>query len=91
MAGMTGQEGIILFAFDVRQFVQDFNKTSTDGITLDETKGYLLKKCHDWITRLSAELCADFLLKTYKMDEAGIDDKERTERLVSALGKSFIW
>lgn len=86
MAGMNGQEGIIVFAYDVSQFVKDFNKTSADGMTLEETTGFLKMKCHELITPLSADLCADFLLNTYEMNEEGIDDRERTNRLVAAFG-----
>ena len=84
LSGMCGEEGNSLVVYDL---LLALNKTVDEGLSLEIVRDYLVLRCESTITKYSARLCAHFVIKTYGLDEEGIDDKERVLRLRDSLSK----
>ena len=78
MSGMNGEEGNFMLVFDFPMVV---GKNITDeDISVDDIRNYLEHKCGSMLTKYSPELCAQYVITTYNIDEAGIDTNERIRR-----------
>ena len=84
LSGMCGEEGNDLVVYDL---LLALNKTVDEGLSLETVRDYLVLRCESTITKYSARLCSHFVIKTYGLDEEGIDDKERVRRLRDFLSK----
>ena len=84
MSGMNGQEGGLFYELELKAFAAQMNKSADEGTAMELVHTYLLYKCSQW-TPFSPKLCLNFIMKTYKIDEA-IDDKQRAARLTDFMG-----
>jgi len=86
MVGFNGQEGLVIYAFETALVTQALNKSIFEhGVDMEVVRESLRIKCLTQITPFSPNLCADWIISTYKIDETD-DDKERAARLVAFLG-----
>ena len=84
MSGMCGEEGSGMLVFDT---AMSLNINISDGMSLEEVREYLTLRCKTMITKYSPELCAHFVIKTYKIDEEGIDGEQRAIRVRDFMSK----
>ena len=89
MAGMNGQEGGLFYDFELKAFAAQINKSIAEGVDKELVEGFLLFKCSQ-LTPFSPKLCLNFIMKTYKIDEAE-DDKQRAARLTDFMGKFILY
>jgi len=86
MVGFNGQEGGVFYSFEIPLFAQALNKSIFEhGVDMEVVRESLRIKCLTQITPFSPNLCADWIISTYKIDETD-DDRERAARLVAFLG-----
>jgi len=86
MVGFNGQEGGLFYSFETALVAQALNKSIFEyGVDMEVVRESLRIKCLTQITPFSPELCADWIISTYKIDETD-DDRERAARLVAFLG-----
>ena len=71
--------------FEMVGFAAHVNKTTNEGVDMQLVRDFLTKlKCMQ-LAPFSSHLCADFIINTYKLEEAK-DDKERAVRITEFLG-----
>jgi len=86
MLGVNGQEGGLFYSFETALVAQALNKSIFEhGVDMEVVRESLRIKCLTQITPFSPNLCVDWIISTYKIDETD-DDKERAARLVTFLG-----
>ena len=78
MSGMNGEEGNFMLVFDFPMVVG--KNITDDDISVDDIRNYLEHRCGSMLTKYSPELCAQYVITTYNIDEAGIDANERIRR-----------
>ncbi|XP_067929974.1 bile salt-activated lipase-like [Watersipora subatra] len=88
LIGMNGDEGGIVLATDTAMYAAMTGRTIEHGISSSFTREYLTSACPRWFTPFSAELCADFIINNYGLEEVD-DDKERLLLLKRFLGEAF--
>lgn len=89
MGGINGGEGGLMFAFALDGFAQmmKFPDVREVGVGMDLARAFLGVHCA-MVTPMSVNLCVDFVIDLYKLDEA-TDDKDRAVKIMMFLGKSI--
>ena len=86
MAGVNGQEGGLMYGFQVPMIAGMLNKSVENGVDMEIVNAILNMQCGA-ATPLSTELCVSFLKNLYKLEEP-ISDRERAKRLIDMQGKT---
>ena len=86
MAGVNGQEGGLMYGFQVPMIAGMLNKSVENGVDMEIVNAILNMQCGA-ATPLSTELCVSFLKNLYKLEEP-TSDRERAKRLIDMQGKA---
>ena len=86
LAGFNGQEGGVWWAYSVAPFLAALNTTTDNGIDLEQVTTFLQHRCQSMVTPLSANLCSQFIINNYLLNNA-TDDQDRARNLIEYLGK----
>lgn len=85
LSGMNGQEGATQLLFDLGGFAATKNKTIANGVSMELARDFLRSRCASMLTPLSPDLCAEFVIKTYRLEYTR-SDRDRAVRLADFIG-----
>ncbi|XP_067929874.1 bile salt-activated lipase-like isoform X2 [Watersipora subatra] len=88
MAGVNKQEGGLFYEFELRGMAEAQNKSVDEGVDYDMMLEYINFKCLTQITPLSPQLCTNFIVNAFGLNEE-MSPKERAFRVVDFLGEQF--
>lgn len=85
MAGFNGQEGGGFFSYEIAPMIMARNESLDDGCSMEMVKDYLHQHCVLKYTTQAPELCVDFIISLYGLDQA-VDERDRAIRLTNMAG-----
>ena len=88
MAGFNGQEGGLFMSLVLFPMLQARNESIDDGCSMEMAKDFLTQYCIMTYTDQAAELCADYIIRLYGLDEA-VDRRDRIIRLSLFTGRFY--